>query len=42
VAPEFLGHARQAERAELVDDFATATAAIVVTIDIEDILRSGG
>lgn len=36
--PWFSNHAGQAERAELVGDFATAAAAVVATVDVEDIL----
>jgi len=42
VAPRFPDHARQAEWAELVGDFAATAATIVATIDVEDILRGGG
>ena len=38
VEPGFLGHVVQAERAELVDDFAATAAAVKV----EDFLRGGG
>ena len=36
--PEFLGHVGQAERAELVGDFATMAAAM----NVEDILCGSG
>jgi hypothetical protein len=42
VAPGFSGHARKAERAELVGGFAVAEATIVATVDVEDILCGGG
>lgn len=40
--PGFHGHAGQAEQADLVDDFAAAVAAVVATMDVEDILCGGG
>ena len=41
-AAGFSDHASQAEHAELVGGFAAATAAIMATINMEDILRNGG
>ena len=38
----FSYHTGQAERAELVSDFAVAVATIVATVNVEDILRGGG
>ena len=44
--PGFLGHVGQAERAELVGDFADVAdaimAAVVATMNMEDILHDGG
>lgn len=42
VAPRFPDHAGQAERVELVGNFAAAAAAIVAAVDVEDILHGGG
>ena len=42
VAPGFLKHVRQEERAELVNDFATAASANVAAIDVEGILCDDG
>ena len=42
VEPGFPGHTWQAERAELVGDFAAAAAAVVGAMNVEDILRGGG
>jgi hypothetical protein len=42
VAPRFLGHAGQAEQAKLVGDFTAAVAAVVATVNVEDILCDGG
>ena len=42
VALWFPDHARQAERVELVDDFAATAAAIMAAINVEDILRGDG
>jgi hypothetical protein len=42
VEPEFLDHVRLEERVALVGDFATAVAAIVATVNVEDILRGSG
>ena len=39
MAPGFLDHTRQAE---LVGNFATTEAAIVATVNMEDILHCGG
>ena len=42
VEPEFLGHARLVERAELVGDFTATAATIMATMNVEDILHGGG
>jgi hypothetical protein len=42
VAPRFSDHARQAEPAKLVGDFAVAAAAVVALVNMEDILCGGG
>ena len=42
MVPRFLDFSRQAERVELVADFAATTAAVVAAMDVEDILRGGG
>jgi hypothetical protein len=42
VEPGFPDHVGQAERAELVGDFAAAAAAVVAAVNVEDILRGGG
>jgi hypothetical protein len=42
VAPGSPDHAGQAEREELVGDFAIAAAAFVVTVNMKDILHGGG
>ena len=42
VEPGFSNYAGQKEQAELVVDIATATAAVMATVNVEDILRSGG
>jgi hypothetical protein len=38
----FLGHAGQVERTELVGDFTATTTTVMATVNVEDILRSGG
>ena len=42
VEPRFLGHTEQAERAELVGDFATTVVTIVAAVNVEDILCGSG
>jgi hypothetical protein len=42
VAPKFPDHAKQVERAKLVDGFAAAATAVVAIVDVEDILCGGG
>jgi hypothetical protein len=42
VAPRFLDHASQVERAELVGGFTATAAAVVVAVNVEDILHGGG
>jgi len=38
----FSSHAQQAERAELVNDFATAVDTVATIVDVEDILHGAG
>lgn len=38
----FSSHAQQTEQAKLVDDFATMAAAIMVIVNVEDILHGDG
>jgi hypothetical protein len=42
VVPRFLEHVRPKEWAELVDDFDTATDAVVAIVDVEGVIRDDG
>jgi hypothetical protein len=42
VAPGFLEHVRQGERAKLVNDFTIVADAVVAAMYVEEILRGGG
>ena len=42
VAPRFLGHIRQEERAELANDFIATAGTVVAAVDVEDILHGSG
>ena len=42
VTPGFLEHAGQEERTAWVNDFAATTDAVVVAVDVEEILCGGG
>jgi hypothetical protein len=42
VVPGFLEHVQLKEWAELVDDFDTATDAVVTIVDVEGVIHSDG
>jgi hypothetical protein len=42
VVPEFPKCVRPKEQAELIDDFATTTGAVVAVVDVEGVIRSDG